>query len=64
MKLCKCEEEIPQARWNLGYRVCVYCGEKEARKEIERKKKCTAPAYNKGAYQYIDSYEEAMDIGK
>lgn len=64
MKVCKCEEEIPEARYKLGYRTCISCGEKIARKEIERKKQCVAPAYNKGAYQYIDSYEEALDIGR
>jgi len=64
MKLCKCEEEIPLERYKLGYRTCIYCGETEARKEIEFKKQCIAPAYNKGAYQYIASIEEAMDAGK
>ena len=64
MKLCECEEEIPIARYNLGYRTCVECGEKLAKKEIERKRSCVAPAYNKGAYQYIATYEEALDIGR
>ena len=32
--------------------------------EIERKKSCIAPAYNKGAYQYIASPEAAKDAGK
>lgn len=32
--------------------------------EIERKKSCIAPAYNKGAYQYIASEEAAKDAGK
>lgn len=64
MKLCKCEEEIPVARYKLGYRTCIYCGEKEAKKETEHKKSCVAPAYNKGAYQYIGSREAARDVGK
>lgn len=38
--------------------------ELEAQQEIERKKQCVAPAYNKGAYQYIGSREQAKDIGK
>lgn len=44
----------------------VYRGEivgKEA-DEIIRKSKCLAPAYNKGAYQYIDTKEQAIDIGR
>lgn len=35
-----------------------------AQKEIERKKNCIAPAYSKGAYQYIGSAEMAKDAGK
>ena len=38
--------------------------EEAARQEIERKKTCIAPAYNKGAYQYIASEEMAKDAGK
>jgi len=64
MKLCKCEEEIPLERYKLGYRTCIYCGEKTAKIEIERKKLCVAPAYNKGAYQYIATVEQARDAGK
>ena len=36
---------------------------KEA-EEIIRKSKCLAPAYNKGAAQYIGSEEAALDVGK
>lgn len=32
--------------------------------EAERRKLCCAPAYNKGAYQYISSEEQAKDIGR
>lgn len=35
-----------------------------AQKEIERKKQCVAPAYNKGAYQYVGSEEQAEWVGK
>lgn len=38
--------------------------EKLAQQEIERKKLCVAPAYNKGSYQYIGSAEQAKDIGR
>ena len=38
--------------------------ERAALKEIERKKLCTAPAYNKGGYQYISSEEQAKHIGR
>lgn len=36
----------------------------EEAKEIERKSKCLAPAYNKGAYQYVGSVEAAHDSGR
>lgn len=32
-------------------------------KEIVRKSKCLAPAYNKGAYQYVGSEQSAKDAG-
>lgn len=38
--------------------------ERLAQLEIERKKQCTAPAYNKGGYQYISSEEQAKHIGR
>lgn len=38
--------------------------ERLAQEEIERKKLCTAPAYNKGAYQYVASEDQAKDIGR
>ena len=36
----------------------------ETKDEIIRKSKCLAPAFNKGALQYIGSEEEAKDIGR
>jgi hypothetical protein len=38
--------------------------EKAARAEAERRKKCIAPAFNKGPYQYIASTEQAKHVGK
>lgn len=38
--------------------------ERIAQAEIERKKKCVAPAFNKGGYIYISSKEDAKDAGK
>ncbi len=37
---------------------------KETIEEIERKSKRVGIAYNKGAYQYIDSLENAKCLGK
>ena len=38
--------------------------ERIAQAEIERKKGCVAPAFNKGAYQYIATEEQAKDVGR
>lgn len=38
--------------------------EKAAQLEAERRKKCVAPAYNKGAYQPIFTKEQAKYIGR
>ncbi|CAD5204322.1 hypothetical protein LOFGKLJC_00095 [Klebsiella phage vB_KaS-Benoit] len=52
----------PQAREILDPEMAER--ERAALKEIERKKLCTAPAYNKGGYQYISSEEQAKHIGR
>jgi ferredoxin-like protein FixX len=57
-----CGEEFNIKRALLGYRTCLECGDKEAVAEKKRKSKCTAPAYNKGAYQYVASKEDVKDI--
>ena len=65
MAVCiKCYSEYPDGRKKLGYITCIVCGDKEASKELIRKSKCTAPLFNKGAYQYIGSFEEIKSIGR
>jgi hypothetical protein len=46
---CGCGEEIEQGRWDIGYRVCLECGDSIAK---ERKFTVAIP-YSKGAYQLI-----------
>ena len=48
-----CDEPISQGRRSLGYMTCLGCGEAAANELAEQRKKQIAPAYNKGAYQYI-----------
>ena len=60
----KCGDEFDDARKELGYKICTECGEVHAQKEIERKKTCVAPAFNKGPYQYVSSEEQAKWLGK
>ena len=33
-------------------------------KEKARKAKCSAPAYNKGAYQYVGTVQAAKGVGR
>lgn len=59
-----CDSDYNPKRLALGYKTCLECGESEAVEEKVRKSKCTAPAYNKGAYMYVSSSSEALDIGR
>ena len=60
----ECWEEYSPKRKELGHKTCLECGEANAKKEIERKAKCTAPAYNKGAYQYVGTRSAALGVGR
>ena len=51
-------------RLELGYRTCLDCGSTRALKEMKRKAKCSAPAYNKGAYQYVGTVAAAKGVGR
>jgi hypothetical protein len=46
---CECGGSIHPARFALGYRICLACGEAEAKK----RKFTVAIPYGKGAYQLI-----------
>ena len=60
----ECWEEYSPERRELGYRTCLECGDVNARVEKARKAKCSAPAYNKGAYQYVGSVQAARSVGR
>lgn len=60
----ECWDEYSVRRKELGYKTCLDCGEANARTEVARKAKCMAPAYNKGAYQYVGTIEAAKGIGR
>ena len=59
-----CGEEFNPKRKALGYEYCLNCGEEYAAQETIRKSKCVAPAFNKGAYQYVGSIEDAKFVGR
>ena len=54
---------VPEPRARLGYTTCIDCGERVASDLAERRKKQIAPAYNKGAYQYI-TINDTKTIGR
>jgi len=60
----ECGEDYNPKRRSLGYQTCLECGDQEATRQILRKARCTAPAYNKGAYMYVTSSNMAKEIGK
>ncbi len=60
----RCGDEYNPKRRALGYETCLSCGGKAAKVEMIRKAKCTAPAYNKGAYQYIGTRQAALGVGR
>ena len=60
----KCGELYHPKRKSLGYSVCLVCGDEEATRQSLHKRKCSAPLYNKGAYQYVGDIEAAKWIGR
>ena len=60
----ECGESYSHKRKELGYHTCLDCGSVDAMREILRKATCIAPAFNKGAYMYIHSGQDAKDAGK
>lgn len=65
MAFCvSCFEPYSDKRLSRGYRTCLNCGDTKARNELVRKSKCTAPAYNKGAYTYVATRLQAKEVGK
>jgi hypothetical protein len=59
-----CEEDVDPRRVALGYKTCLECGGRAANVERARKATCSAPAFNKGAYQYVTSADMARDLGR
>ena len=60
----ECGEDYNPKRAEIGYRTCLDCGGKIADIEVARKARCSAPAYNKGAYQYVGTVQTARSVGR
>ena len=50
MILCRCGEDIPQGRFNLGYRVCLACGDHTAK---QKTRQYTVAPMHKSNYMLI-----------
>ena len=65
MAICKlCYEDYNDKRLALGFYTCLDCGDRAAHREANRRRKCVAPAYNKGAYQPIMHTDDARWAGR
>ena len=63
--ICRlCGAPYNEGRRKLGFTVCMDCGEKMAQREMERKRKRTAPLYNKGGYQYITDGDSLKSLNR
>lgn len=60
----ECGENFSHKRARLGYRTCLECGGRAAQKRKESLKERTAPAYNKGPYQFITDSQMVKDLGR
>jgi len=47
----QCGDEYPSARKELGYKLCLWCGEDQAK--AERASWCVVQEYGKGNYQFV-----------
>jgi len=63
-KCIDCGGSYSPRRKALGYSQCLECGEDSARKVTEKMRKQCAPAYNKGAYQFITDMQMVKDLGR
>ena len=60
---CKCGQSIGSERFNLGYRLCLVCGEKDEQQEIEKHKEWLAKA-NAGQIELGFDFEARLNIIK
>lgn len=58
-----CGDFVSPARAKLVGKLCLSCGEEQAQQLAKARKRQIAPAYNKGAYQYITE-NDLLDIGR
>ena len=65
MPECKmCGEVYPKKRLELGYHLCLECGDSRAHRVANYRRRCSAPAFNKGAYQPVMTIDDARWVGR
>jgi predicted nucleic acid-binding Zn-ribbon protein len=65
MAICvECGKQFSDKRKALHYDTCLECGEELAQMEAHKRKLRIAPAFNKGAYQFITSIKMVKDLGR
>ena len=56
----ECGDTVKQGRWDLGYRLCLECGEEFARQKVFT----VAIPYGKGAYQLIHDPKDLFNTNQ
>ena len=59
LNCCWCGDDVEPPRWELGYRVCLVCGEEQAR--AARAKWCIAPMH-KSNYMLITNKDDLIGL--
>jgi len=59
-----CGEEFSDKRKELGYDLCLSCGDDIAHEQAVAKSKRVGLNYNKGQYQYITDGTDLRTLGK
>ena len=60
----ECGEEYNIKRAKLGYSTCLDCGDALAGRIARYRTRCSAPAFNKGAYQPVMTLDDARWAGR
>jgi hypothetical protein len=64
MYICKCGEDIEVARWNLGLRKCLDCGELDAQMEIQAKRSRVMQMHKSNAVYVGNNIQYVKDISR
>ena len=59
MSCRNCGDDVPDGRWELGFRLCLFCGEEAARQE--RASWCIAPMH-KSNYMLMTNRADLLGI--